>query len=151
MAKTPAVNGRIAKCLIVNRDSHILLLTIGDHTKHPQLSYLPDLPGGIIEDSESVYDGMVREIAEETGIVVDPQHLVRAERKIVSMPWLKRDIEKWLIVIDVDMPEVTLSYEHESYRWVTLEELQNTRFESFYFDDFIEQAIANYVQLVNGR
>ena len=31
-----------------------------------------------------------------------------------------------------------------SYRWVTLEELQNTRFESFYFDDFIEQAIANY-------
>ena len=62
MAKTPpAVNGRIAKCLIVNRDSHILLLTIGDYTKHPQLSYLPDLPGGIIEDSESVGDGMVRE------------------------------------------------------------------------------------------
>ena len=45
--------------------------------------------------------------------MVDPQHLVRAERKIVSIFWLKRDIEKWLFVIDVDMPEVTLSYEHE--------------------------------------
>ena len=150
MAKASATNGRIAKCLIVNRDGHILLLTIGDHTKYPQLSYLPDLPGGIIEEGETVAQGMVREIAEETGIVVAPSRLLRIERKIVSIPWVKRDIEKWLYTTQVDMPGVTLSYEHESYRWVTIEELRHVHFDSFYFEDFIEPAIAKYVELVES-
>ncbi len=135
------VKGCVAKCLIVNSDNHILLLTIGEHTKFPHLSYAADLPGGIIEHNETARDGVMREIKEETGIDVLPGVLHEVYRAKTVVPDIGALVEKRLYIARTKTAEVQLSYEHESYRWVTLDEILDTTFTGFYFDDFIREAL----------
>ncbi|MFZ2494222.1 MAG: NUDIX hydrolase [Candidatus Saccharimonadales bacterium] len=139
------INGLVAKCLVVNVEHRVLLLTIGEHTKYPRLSYSADLPGGIIEKDEQPRDGVVREIYEETGIVVDPAQLHKVSAMTTIVPGVDALVEKQLYIVRTSSLSVTLSYEHESYRWVTLDELLHTSFSGFYFDDFIEKALMRVV------
>lgn len=132
--------GCIAKVLVVNRDDHALVLHIGEHTKYPELSYLPDLPGGIVEGDETPTAGAIRELQEETGIVatIDDMYEVYQRTDVVFDGAYEMTRSLWLM--RVDQPTITLSYEHESYKWTSLDELWHTEFHSLYFDDFIDEA-----------
>ena len=58
----------IAKILIVNTQNKALVLTLGKHLQQPEKSYLPDLPGGIVDAGESEHEAVIREVNEECGI-----------------------------------------------------------------------------------
>ncbi|KAK4224024.1 NUDIX hydrolase domain-like protein [Podospora fimiseda] len=96
-----------------------------------------EIPGGAAEITDkSVFDGVCREVLEETGLKVT-KILRKADTKD---EWEGRRGGRWrkiTFVVEVEgsedrkkTPKVKLSpEEHQDFGWVTLEEIENTRFE----------------------
>ncbi len=57
--------------LIIKRSGDILFVT----RKFPPFQGMFALPGGFVEDNETTLEAAVRELKEETGLDVEPQHL----------------------------------------------------------------------------
>ncbi len=133
--------GSIAKALVVDGDGKVLVLTIGEHTKYPQLSYAYDLPGGIIEQGETPYDGIIREVTEETGIDCTQAEIHELYTSTELFSEYGYELTRSLYLIRLaETVEVTLSYEHEAYKWTLPDELWQVDFTGMYFDGFIEHA-----------
>ncbi len=117
MARTQVV----AKVVILDNNSNFLLLTRSD--THPMLAGFYDLPGGQVEDDEEPGEAVIREVKEETGLSIDQLDL----RVMYSVTMLIRE-RSWPTLLYMTRledrePSVTLSYEHKSYEWASLDRL----------------------------
>lgn len=74
---------RVAAYAVVIADGRLLLTQLADHTGAPGRW---NLPGGGLDLGESPTDGVVREVAEETGQVVDEVRLV----DVMTQHWVGR-------------------------------------------------------------
>jgi len=83
---SPAVEG------LLERDGRVLLVR---RSIEPQLGCW-DLPGGFLEEGEDPYDGLRRELREETGLDVEPVEFLGPhlepyeERWVLGFTWLVR-------------------------------------------------------------
>lgn len=79
-----------------------------------------DLPGGVVDSDETFTEGLIREVKEEVGMALTPDH--------VELVWAKADAndERSVVVLFyvacVHRTEVTLSPEHDKAQWVWLED-----------------------------
>lgn len=110
----------VAKTLLFDKNNKILILYRG-HT-HPKYAHHPDFPGGEVEQGESSVEAISREIKEETGLVV--------EAKLINEMYTKAVDDQLTHIVceaplDSSEPAINLSWEHEGFEWLTLEELQN--------------------------
>lgn len=111
------------KILIINERDELLILKIGVHTKQPHRSYTLDLPGGFVDDGESERDGAVREIKEETNIDMNPNDLELIWAETNYYEDTDASFTHLLYLVGLDhTPEVKVSWEHESFMWVKLDE-----------------------------
>jgi 8-oxo-dGTP diphosphatase len=101
----------VSGILPVRDDGRMLLLLRPTGTWEP--------PAGRLQPGESFEEGAVRELYEETGMLVSPQRIIAtwvgdapSGRRLASITYAGR----------ADGGEITLSDEHLDYRWVTLEE-----------------------------
>ena len=114
---------RAAKALIRRRsDGKYLILTSSKWPENPRRSQKPDLPGGIVEPHEQIEEGLLREVREEAGLdlIIDNIQLGRCSTYLddgVSSNFLV-----YVAEVEGDK-EVTLSWEHESYVWLTPNEV----------------------------
>ncbi len=79
------------------------------------------LPGGKVESSDTFAQTLKREVQEETNLIVEVGAIVHADR------WVSlRSGEKAALYYHCTLEggEVTLSDEHEEYRWFTIDELR---------------------------
>ncbi len=98
------------KALILRRSS--------THRRH---AFEADLPGGLLDENETHEQAIVREIQEETGILVEPTDLIEVYRGKGLYGWQEQTV---FIIHLVDTgPEVTLSSEHDQFEWVALDQL----------------------------
>lgn len=104
----------VAKVAIVDdQDKYLLLWRSG----HPYFPGDPDLPGGTLEDDEEPLAAALREVLEEAGLVVDPSRII-AEYECDR--YSARHTLYHLYVAKIGQrPRVTISWEHESYDWVS--------------------------------
>jgi len=112
----------IAKVLVFNQNYDVLVLQIGTHKLYPEKSHTLDLPGGIVESSEPERDGLIREVIEETGLRLQTNaiSLLHASTYQAS----QKSVTKLLYAAYLeDSPSITLSWEHEAYRWIDIEQL----------------------------
>ena len=130
---TPTPMESIAKILIINDKRETLVLTLGEHLKYPEKSYLPDLPGGIVDPGESEQLAAIRETKEETGIGLDQKSVQLAYAQTTYIPEENKSITKMLYIAHVeDTPKVTLSWEHSDCTWVPLDELHTIELRPFF-------------------
>lgn len=133
----------VAKVLVINNRREALIIILGKHLKYPEKSYLPDLPGGIVEPGESEQLAAIREAKEEAGIDLDEKNvrLVYAETRYYEKE--NKSISKLLYIAHIDSaPEITLSWEHSDYKWVPVDELHTIELRPF-FKSAIEYSISN--------
>lgn len=104
------------KAIVVNENKQILILTRSENGKL-------DLPGGHLDDGETHYHTLLREMNEEIGvkdILVHPDfhesiHWINSKQRL-------RIIH--IYVVKIDSP-ISLSDEHSEYKWVSCDELES--------------------------
>jgi 8-oxo-dGTP diphosphatase len=78
-----------------------------------------EFPGGKVEEGEDFAAGLVREVAEETGLIISLERVVGAAES--ELP--TRKVAYLILQGRVESGNVRLSKEHEDYDWVTKSEL----------------------------
>lgn len=105
------------KTLVINEENKLLALRRSDTDPSRPLTW--DLPGGELEEGEDLEENARKEILEEAGIEV-------GELKIFdAVAGFNKDRVFWVhigYITEVAMPEISLSYEHDQYLWLTKEE-----------------------------
>lgn len=109
----------VAKTLLFDKDSRVLVLYRG-HT-HPRYAHHPDFPGGEVEQGESFTEAISREIQEETGLMIDAELISEAHVKEID-DGLTHIVCK--TSISTSRPAINLSWEHEGFEWLTLDQLK---------------------------
>lgn len=122
----------IAKVLIVDNQNRGLILTLGRHLKYPEKSFLPDLPGGIVEQGELEQLAAIREAKEECGIDIDTKNIQLAYAQTAYYEKENKSVSKLLYIAHVaEVPKVTLSWEHSDFKWVPVGELREVELRPF--------------------
>lgn len=109
----------IAKTLVINRVGELLVIRRSKTAPRRALEW--DLPGGMVEDDEEPKTAAIRETAEEVGLTIIDLLLAyatteaRTDGNIVFMFFLAR----------AKNFDVTLSFEHDKFVWVNIEEAIN--------------------------
>lgn len=110
-----------AKVFVFNEKDEILVLRRSE--THPTKPHCTDLPGGLMEPNEHELPAALRELREETGLVVD-EELVNIF--YASTHPLPNGNSLTMLMYNVHLdhtPEVTVSWEHESYEWCSIDDL----------------------------
>lgn len=81
------------------------------------------VPAGKIEAGESSKQGAIRELFEETGILVLEDNLQTMGSLYIKKPHIEYVYHLFRIVCQVQ-PEVVLSIEHADYRWCSFQEIE---------------------------
>lgn len=114
---------KVAKLVMIDPDDKHLLMYRSDH---PTFGIDPDLPGGTLEDEETLIETMLREVKEEAGVDID----ANLAREIYSgTDYSAHGTHYALFVAKLDQrPEIVMSWEHSKYEWLDLGEfLQNAK------------------------
>ena len=115
-------NNDIISCVYVIYNNKVLLLQYGK--KGPQDK---DLVGkwGIVsgknEKGENKYQCAIRELFEETGIVINKEDL-KEYGSYYYMGNVNREVFDYLLILD-QQPRISLSKEHRNYEWVNVEDI----------------------------
>lgn len=112
---------RVAKVLLLDSQRNFLLLARTDD--HPYLAGFHDLPGGTVEDGEDFGAAVIREIGEETGLMMalaDLKVLYTTTKLLhgISYPTLM-----YIGYVAGEKPPIQISWEHKSYEWASLDRL----------------------------
>ena len=103
------------KALIFDDQGRILTLFRSE--THPTMAFDLDLPGGDVDEGETVEEGLIREIHEETGLFVDIRQTRRTAR------WQISDTAVWDVYqLPAPTSQVQISWEHHDYRWMSRQE-----------------------------
>jgi mutator protein MutT len=106
--------------ILLNEVGQVLIVRRSDTDEKRPLQW--DLPGGHVEPGESLEQALEREVREETALDLSgiARRLVYAvsdtfEEDELSVTWL-------FFVAHITSGEVTLSEEHDQYKWVSIDE-----------------------------
>lgn len=115
-----------AKALIRDYQGKILVLYRSE--THPYLAHDIDLPGGEIDDDETVEEGLEREIFEETGLRVR----IRPTDKTHDWQAMFGQAQMLYETRTAGQERVDISWEHESYVWMSEQEfIEQTAIDEF--------------------
>ena len=111
----------LSACGLVRKDGYILLI------RNPRRGW--ELPGGTIEQGETLTEALKREIYEESGIICEPQHLAGIYQNLAAKDGYGPlegmtipPIVNFTFICRYISGEATVSDESEDVRWVTSEE-----------------------------
>ena len=124
------VFGLAVRVILTDPDGKILIIKRSTESKTNPGRW--ELPGGKVGQNESIDQALLREVYEETGLKITPDHVVGVSEQNLHIIRAVHIIMSSRIVEG----ELTLSPEHEGYAWVFLENLSNYELADW-FHDFI--------------
>jgi 8-oxo-dGTP diphosphatase len=116
---------RIAMKAVIVKDGKVLLLREAATYKDGTQVGRYHMPGGRIEAGENFEEALRREIKEETGLTVD---IVQPVYVGEWRPVIREVAHQIIGVFFICRPtseEISLSDEHDDYKWVTKEDFSN--------------------------
>ena len=127
----------IQKAIIQKNNKYLILL------RSQNAPYFPehwDFPGGKLEDGEDPFDGIRREVLEETNFIVEP---IKVEGVYELDLDNKGENTHRFVVYSSNLisEDFNLSYEHIDYKWATKEEILQLKIEP-YLKLFLEEYTA---------
>ena len=131
---------RVGSALIVRDDANRILL--GKRNKDPQRGNWV-LPGGKIHAFESIADAAARELAEETGLQVEVQHLFRVYEVINEPQEHRIIIYSWAKVVG---GELRASDDISEVKFVSLDELGDLP-----LTPLVREVLADAASAINRR
>lgn len=108
------------KGLLINPQGHVLFVRDAGAADHTNTKGDWDLPGGRMEENESPFEGLVRELLEEVGVVIAPEQarVFHASLWGVGGNIVQEPIIGIFYIIPVYDQKIVLSEEHSEYLWV---------------------------------
>lgn len=109
---------RGAKAVVVNPKGEVLIVRRSN--THPHAPLTNDLPGGRIEDGETMHEGLLRELQEEIGL--DAKNLPMQRIGTNYLPEYygnEFQVELYEIWLEKSI-DILLDFEHDKYEWVPL-------------------------------
>lgn len=104
---------QIAKIVIIDQDGQYLMLY---RNNHPFFGDDPDIPGGTLDEGESILETLSREIQEEIGLVIDQ---TKIRDLYYGNDYSEPGTYYSLYITNLSYrPDITLSSEHSSYEWI---------------------------------
>ena len=103
----------VAKVVIIDNKDRVLFLKRSNYMKKFAGEW--DLPGGHLKDNESLFEGLEREVEEETGLSI-------SEPKLISI-----DNNLHFFYCNYDSQPVKISHEHTEYRFFDKNDLDPTQ------------------------
>lgn len=83
------------------------------------------VPGGRLEAEETIESGLIREVMEETGLVVRKGRLLDALENFPKISGKTVHIIRLYYECSIESNEVVLSEDHDEYRWVNKDEIES--------------------------
>ncbi|MBP9852670.1 MAG: bis(5-nucleosidyl)-tetraphosphatase [Patescibacteria group bacterium] len=111
----------VTKVIVVNPEGQVLLLRrhAGDENRAGDW----DFPGGGVDVGEEYVAAVRREALEESGIEIEPAKLVLAYANSEHDQRRSKIIHRFVYVAKLAVEtDVVLSFEHDAYEWMTVEE-----------------------------
>lgn len=78
-----------------------------------------DVPGGRIEPHETMREGLIREVEEESGLTVEPGAVLGAFDGFPEIKGEKCHVARVYFLCETKSTEVVLSEDHDMFDWVT--------------------------------
>ena len=140
-ARLDGRTGFIARVVLIAPEARVLLLK---RSKAEELPGYFEIPGGEVEHHEDLITALIREVKEETGIVLNAQpNFVSYFDFVSSRPTETIFYREFIFAINVaSVCSVSISSEHESALWVTEAELSKLQM----FDD-VRTAVISSLQV----
>ncbi len=111
---------RASKAIILNPSGDVLI--VRRSSTHPYVPLTDDIPGGKVEEGETMLEGLSRELSEETGIVLSDAS-VRKLGSNHAANYFGNDYEIELYEVKLHSdPTIVLDYEHDMFRWIPLKD-----------------------------
>lgn len=126
-------------------DGRVLLLKVRSKSSHDANKW--EIPGGKVKKGEFFDDALRREFMEETGIEITIESLFNAIQNNYTACKTNEQIKSIQLIMKVtaDIDDVTISEEHDDYRWFTKSEVKEL------FDGgFLSKAAANALEKYVG-
>lgn len=111
--------GLAVRAILTDEDGKILIIKRSTDSKTNPGKW--ELPGGKVDQNESFDQALIREVYEETGLKILPDHVVGVSEQNLHIIRAVHIIMSCKIVEG----ELNLSSEHEGYAWVFLENLSD--------------------------
>lgn len=108
---------KVAKLVIVDSENKYLLMY---RSNHPTFGIDPDLPGGTLEDHETLPETVLREVKEESGVDIGANSV----REIYSgTGYSAHGTHYTLFIAELNTrPTIAMSWEHSGYEWLDYDE-----------------------------
>jgi 8-oxo-dGTP diphosphatase len=129
------------KVLIKQGDAYLFLRRSADFKAGPQKW---DIPGGRIEPDEALEVALAREVREETGL-----QLTRVDTLQAAQDIFVSDAEIHVVRLTYTGQadgEVTISDEHDDYRWMTVQEI----LDELHVDSYLKEVLLQIQEGSNG-
>jgi 8-oxo-dGTP diphosphatase len=118
MENTSVTVTLVSKCIIHNASGEILVLRRNKDDPRRPLTW--DLPGGTVEQGEDPIVAAQREVKEESGQEIENLNIIATHSRNEA-----GYIINFIFEAASQSNKVTLSFEHDSYKWASLNEVQS--------------------------
>lgn len=109
----------VVKAIIFDQQERVLIMRKAKEERIAKATHGYDFPGGGLEVDEPLFDGLHREVLEETGLQIE----------VIGPAYVYDEIqeEKHLVIIKFachqPKGDFVISEEHDDYEWVSLDKL----------------------------